>query len=125
MAKQWLITCLASVALVIAAPAGSAQAQVLGNYQSHRFAPPDPRLIAPAAVPKRIHYGKKHWQDMSLFRASGDAPAPVVIVFYGGVGGWARYRLNEEGYSLAVIPGPQGQMKAQEEMIRAEEQSLI
>jgi len=37
-----------------------------------------------------------------------------VIVFYGGVGGWARYRLNEEGYSLAVIPGPQGQMKAQE-----------
>lgn len=109
-----LKTGLAFLALSLVASAAPARVPVMGNYQSHTFSPPDPRLSTPSASSKRINYGKKHWQDISYFPAKGDEPAPLVIALCNSYNGWMRYRFNEAGYALAALPCPQGQMKAAE-----------
>lgn len=62
-------------------------------------------LKAPNAVPKRIRYGDKGWQEIYFYPVKGAKAAPVVI----GLGplddhGWPRYQFNRAGIAFAFIP---------------------
>jgi hypothetical protein len=65
---------------------------------------PDLGLKAPAAFPKPLRYGDKAWQTVQFYPGKADASAPLVIAFSGAANEWARYRFNEAGIALAVVP---------------------
>jgi hypothetical protein len=71
-------------------------------------------LLAPNGVPETIRYGGKPWQDIELYRAKNESAAPLVIAFSAdGVSEWPRYRFNQAGMSLAVVPNKQPVRTAQ------------
>lgn len=75
---------------------------------------PDLGLLAPNAIPETIRYGGKPWQDIEFYRAKNDSAAPLVIAFSAdGVSEWPRYRFNEAGISLAVVPNKEPVRTAQ------------
>lgn len=65
---------------------------------------PDLGLNAPDAYPQRFRYGARAWQTIEFYPAKTAAPAPLVIAFSNDADGWPRYRLNESGISLAIVP---------------------
>lgn len=62
-------------------------------------------LNAPNAVPKRIRYGDKGWQEILFYHGKNGEAAPLVIAL-GPVDalGWPRYRFNEAGLAFAAVP---------------------
>ncbi|WP_126174410.1 alpha/beta hydrolase family protein [Altericroceibacterium xinjiangense] len=82
---------------------------------------PDPILKPPIASPERLEHGRKNWQKINFYATEADRPAPLVVAVTGNVWKgwgsdpmWIQHRLNEEGYSVAVVPFGESSPKASE-----------
>ena len=96
---------LIAVLLLASWPASTfGQSNMPFEYQPGHLHAPDLGLRAPIAYPKPLRYGDKAWQTIQFYPARDGAPAPLVIAFSSGADGWARYRFNEAGIALAVVP---------------------
>jgi hypothetical protein len=74
------------------------------EFQPGHVRAPDLGLKAPIAYPKPLRYGDKGWQTIQFYPARAGAPTPLVVAFSNAMDEWARYRFNEAGIALAVVP---------------------
>jgi hypothetical protein len=97
------ITAALTVAAMPAALSGQGESPLPFDLAHHDAS--ELGVTAPNAVPDRIRYGEKGWQEIFFYGTKGAKPAALVIAL-GPVDarGWPRYRINQAGLAFAAIP---------------------
>jgi len=98
--------CLVSVAVLALAsvPTALSGQERLVTSGCRLWQAADLGLKAPNAYPKPLRYGGKAWQTVQFYPAKAATSTPLVIAFSSAADGWARYRFNEAGIALAIVP---------------------
>lgn len=103
-----LLLAVATLALPLAARAQASQEVERQLREVTR--PADMRMVAPHAPAERMKYSSRYWQEIHFYPAERPDPAPLVVLFgfhrrsagY-SADDWLRYRLNQNGISLAIV----------------------